>query len=120
MSKKTLVLGASLKEERYSNIAIYRLRKYNIETVAIGLRSGMVDDVRINTDLVPFSDIDTVTMYLGAQNQEEFYDYILELKPKRVIFNPGTENPEFYKKLREKDIEVEVACTLVMLGTKQY
>ncbi|WP_194850861.1 CoA-binding protein [Nonlabens antarcticus] len=120
MSKKTLVLGASLKEERYSNVAIYRLRKYNIETVAIGLRSGIVDDVKIHTELVPFTDIDTVTLYLNAQRQEEYYDYILSLKPGRVIFNPGTENPSFYKMLQDQNIEVEVACTLVMLGTNQY
>ncbi len=120
MSKKTLVLGASLKEQRYSNIAIYRLRKYKIETVAVGLRSGMVDDVKIHTDLVPFNDIDTVTLYLNPQRQVEYYDYILSLKPNRVIFNPGTENPEFYKMLRDQNVEVEVACTLVMLGTNQY
>jgi len=120
MSKKTLVLGASLKAERYSNIAIHRLRKFNIETAAIGLRSGTVDDVQIHTDLVPFTDIDTVTLYLNADRQEEYYEYIVGLKPNRVIFNPGTENPEFYTMLQDKGIEVEVACTLVMLGTNQY
>ena len=120
MSKKTLVLGASLKAERYSNIAIHRLRKYGQYTVAIGLRPGEVDDVKIHTDLVPFTNIDTVTLYLNPQRQEAYYDYILGLKPKRVIFNPGTENPEFYKKLEKNGVEVEVACTLVMLGTGQY
>ncbi len=120
MSKKTLVLGASLKEERYSNVAIHRLRKFNIDTVAIGLRSGVVDDVKIHTDNVPFTDIDTITLYLNPQRQEPYYDYILSLKPSRVIFNPGTENPEFYKLLQDQGIEVEVACTLVMLSTRQY
>jgi len=120
MSKKTLVLGASLKEERYSNIAIHRLRKFNKYTVAIGLRSGMVDDVKIHTDLVPFTNIDTVTLYLNPQRQEPFYEYILSLKPSRVIFNPGTENPEFYAMLEKNNIKVEVACTLVMLSTNQY
>ncbi|KQC34400.1 MULTISPECIES: CoA-binding protein [Nonlabens] len=120
MSKKTLVLGASLKEQRYSNVAIYRLRKFNNDTVAIGLRSGIVDDVKIHTELVPFTDIDTVTLYLNPQRQVPYYDYILSLKPSRVIFNPGTENPEFYQMLENNDIEVEVACTLVMLSTKQY
>jgi predicted CoA-binding protein len=120
MSKKTLVLGASLKADRYSNIAIYRLRKFNIETVAIGLRSGMVNDVKIHTDLVPFTDIHTVTLYLNPQRQEPYYDYIISLNPDRVIFNPGTENPEFYKMLKSQNIEMEVACTLVLLGTNQY
>ena len=120
MSKKTLVLGASLKAERYSNIVIHRLRKYNVETVAIGLRPGTIDDVEIDTDLEPYEDIDTVTLYLNPQRQEPYYDYILSLSPNRVIFNPGTENPTFYKKLQNAGIEVEVACTLVMLGTKQY
>jgi hypothetical protein len=120
MSKKTLVLGASLKAERYSNIAIHRLRKYNIYTVAIGLREGIVDDVKIHKDLVPFQGVDTVTLYLNSERQPEFYDYILSLKPHRVLFNPGTENPEFYKLLSEHKIKSEVACTLVLLGTGQY
>ncbi|SCX87092.1 hypothetical protein SAMN05192588_0020 [Nonlabens sp. Hel1_33_55] len=120
MSKKTLVLGASLKAERYSNIVIHRLRKYNVETVAIGLRPGTIDDVAIDTDLVPYEDVDTVTLYLNPQRQEPYYEYILSLNPNRVIFNPGTENPTFYKKLQNDGVEVEVACTLVMLGTKQY
>lgn len=120
MSKKTLVLGASLKEERYSNIAIRRLRKYDIETLAIGLRDGQVDDVQIHTDLVIFKDIDTVTLYLNPKRQEHYYDYIISLKPKRVIFNPGTENPNFYKKLNDHNIKFEEACTLVLLGTNQY
>ena len=120
MSKKTLVLGASLKEERYSNIAIYRLRKFNIETVAIGMREGLVDDVKIHKELIPFQGINTVTLYLNAQRQPQYYDYIISLKPERVIFNPGTENPEFYQQLSDHNIEHEVACTLVMLGTHQY
>ncbi|GAK76937.1 CoA-binding protein [Nonlabens ulvanivorans] len=120
MSKKTLVLGASLKEERYSNIAIYRLRKFNIETVAIGMRTGMVDDVKIHKELLPFIGVDTVTLYLNAQRQPQYYDYIISLKPQRVIFNPGTENPEFYEKLNQAGIASEVACTLVLLGTGQY
>ena len=82
MSKKTLVLGASLKEERYSNIAIYRLRKFNIETVAIGLREGLVDDVKIHKELIPFQGINTVTLYLNAQRQPQYYDYIISLYEK--------------------------------------
>jgi hypothetical protein len=120
MSNKTLVLGASLKVDRYSNIAIYRLRKFNIDTVAIGMREGMVDDVKIHEELIPFQDIDTVTLYLNPQRQAAYYDYITSLKPRRVLFNPGTENPAFYELLAQHHIESEVACTLVLLGTNQY
>lgn len=120
MSKKTLVLGASLKQERYSNVVIHRLRKNNIYTIAVGLRAGMVDDVKVHTDLVPFQGVDTVTLYIGPERQPEYYDYILSLKPNRVIFNPGTENPTFYKLLATNNIESEVACTLVLLSTGQY
>ncbi|WP_339648633.1 CoA-binding protein [uncultured Salegentibacter sp.] len=120
MEKKTLVLGASLNRSRYSNIAIERLVRYNLPTVAIGLRKGEVAGVKIETEKIPFQDIDTVTLYLGPPRQEEYYDYIVSLNPTRVIFNPGTENPEFYQILRKNNIEVEIACTLVMLGTNQY
>jgi predicted CoA-binding protein len=118
--KKTLVLGASLKPSRYANIAINRLVKYEHEVEAIGLKKGVVAGVEISTDKIPFENINTVTLYLNAKRQEEYYDYIVSLKPSRVIFNPGTENPTFYQLLRKKNIEVEVACTLVLLGTNQY
>ena len=118
MKKKTLVLGASLKPNRYSNIAINRLVSNNQPTVAIGLREGTVNGVTIEKEQVDFKD--TVTLYLGAKHQPEYYEYIVSLNPKRVIFNPGTENPEFYKILKANNIEVDLACTLVMLATNQY
>jgi predicted CoA-binding protein len=120
MEKKTLVLGASLNPARYSNIAIKRLMRYNQPTVAIGLRKGEVEGIKIETEKIPFENIDTVTLYLGPPRQQEYYDYIVSLHPLRVIFNPGTENPELYQILRDENIEVEIACTLVMLGTNQY
>lgn len=120
MSKKTLVVGASLKPNRYSNIAINRLVNNQHEVVAFGLRGGTVAGVEIDTELKSYSDIDTVTLYLNPQRQVEYYDYIISLNPKRVIFNPGTENPEFYKRLDTANIESEVACTLVLLSTNQY
>lgn len=120
MNKQTLVLGASLKSERYSNIAIKKLRNYNHDVKAFGLRVGEVNDVTIDTELMPYKDIDTVTLYLNPKRQEPYYDYIIGLNPKRVIFNPGTENPEFYKLLKQNDIDFEVACTLVLLNTNQY
>ena len=118
--KKTLVIGASLNPARYSNLAINRLVTYKHPVVAIGLKEGEVAGVQISTEKKDFEDIDTVTLYLNPQRQKSYYDYIISLKPKRVIFNPGTENPEFFKILRENSIEVEVACTLVLLGTNQY
>ena len=120
MSKKTLVIGASMNRSRYSNIAINRLTSHKVPTVAIGLRPGEVAGVKIETEKLPFEDIDTVTLYLGPPRQPEYYDYIISLNPDRVIFNPGTENPEFFRLLREKNIEVEVACTLILLSTGQY
>ncbi|MDN3492512.1 CoA-binding protein [Winogradskyella bathintestinalis] len=120
MNKKTLVIGASLKPQRYSNIAIKRLRSYNHEVKGFGLRSGEVEDVTIDTELMSYKDIDTVTLYLNPQRQKPYYEYIIGLKPKRIIFNPGTENPEFYNQLKQNDIDFEVACTLVMLSTGQY
>lgn len=118
--KRTLVVGASLKPERYSNIAIHRLKNYKHEVKAYGLREGEVNGVEIDTELIAYTDIDTVTLYLNPKRQELYYDYIIGLNPKRVIFNPGTENPEFYKILDKNNIAYEVACTLVLLGTGQY
>ena len=120
MKKKTLVLGASLKPERYANMAMHRLVHYGHEVKAIGLRAGEVAGISIATETIPYSDIATVTLYLNAARQVPYYEYILSLKPARVIFNPGTENPEFYKILEENNIKSEVACTLVLLGTNQY
>lgn len=118
--KKTLVLGASLNPGRYSNIAINRLVKYGHTVEAVGLKKGDVAGVDISTEKDNFENIDTVTLYLNPKRQVEYYDYIISLKPKRVIFNPGTENPDFYEMLQQNNIESEVACTLVLLGTNQY
>jgi len=118
--KKTLVLGASLNPGRYSNLAINRLVRYGHTVEAVGLKKGEVAGVEISTEKENFEDIDTVTLYLNPKRQVEYYDYIISLKPQRVIFNPGTENPEFYELLRKNNIEIDVACTLVLLGTNQY
>ena len=118
--KKTLVIGASLNPSRYSNIAINRLVSYRHPVVAIGLRVGELVGVNIVKEKMPFKEIDTVTLYLNAKRQEEYYDYIISLQPNRVIFNPGTENSEFYKILNENNINFEEACTLVLLSTNQY
>lgn len=133
MLKHTLVLGASLKPNRYSHIAIKRLRSYNHPVTAVGLVQGTVGDTEIITfdtafakstlsaaEVAETEEIHTVTLYLNPKRQTQYYDYILSLKPNRVIFNPGTENPELYALLKENDIKYEVACTLVLLATNQY
>lgn len=120
MNKKTLVFGASLKPNRYSNYAIQRLVASNIETIAFGLKRGEISGVKIDTELVSYKNVHTVTLYLNSKKQTAYYDYIISLNPERVIFNPGTENPEFYNILKENNIEFEAACTLVLLATNQY
>lgn len=117
---KTLVFGASLKQSRYSNLAVQRLVENNKETLAYGPREGNISGIEVSTNFDEFQGIHTVSLYLGPKNQPEFYQTIIDLKPKRVIFNPGTENPEFYQLLKENDIQVEEACTLVLLATGQY
>lgn len=118
--KKTLVLGASENPERYSNMAILRLRAKGHPVVAIGRRKGQVQDVAIGTEQVSLDDIDTVTLYLNPDNQKPYYDYILSLHPKRIVFNPGTENPELQQLAEAQGIYAQEACTLVLLGTGQY
>ncbi len=120
MKKKTLVLGASENPSRYSYLAIQRLRAHDHPVVAVGRRNGKVADVPITKDHVPETGIDTVTLYLNPANQVEYYDYILNMNPKRIIFNPGTENEELMRKARENNIQPVTGCTLVMLGTGQY
>lgn len=120
MSKKTLVIGASEKPERYSNKAIKALRKHGHQVVAIAPREGQVDDVAFDTEKKNYSGIDTVTLYLGPQNQPDFYDYVEKMKPRRVIFNPGTENSVFADRLKANGIETEEACTLVLLSIGAY
>lgn len=120
MKDKTLVIGASEKEDRYSNKAIQMLRSHKHEVRAIGAREGKVLDVPIHKEKEIFDDIDTVTLYLNPKRQAAYYDYIISLKPRRVIFNPGTENEEFYKLLQAENIEKDEACTLVLLSTNQY
>jgi len=120
MSKKTLVFGASLKANRYSNFVIQKLVNQGFEVVAFGLKTGEVAGVNIDTQLKSYENIDTVTLYLNPKRQVAYYNYIVSLNPKRVIFNPGTENPEFYKILKTNNIHFEAACTLVLLSTNQY
>lgn len=112
-------MGASPNAARYSYMATQLLRSHQYQVIAFGLKPGKIEDTEI-TQLLPESDIDTVTLYLGPQNQVPYVDYLLKLKPVRVIFNPGTENPELQALLQEHGIQTIEACTLVMLRTGQY
>lgn len=120
IKKKTLVLGASTNVARYSNMAIKKLRRYGHEVVAIGKRSGQVDDVVINTLHPEIDNLDTITLYLNPDNQKPYYNYILQQKPQRIVFNPGTENPELEKLAKENGIHAQEACTLVLLSIGEY
>jgi len=117
---KTLIIGASNNPERYSYLAAEKLLAYGHEIELIGKRPDVVFGKTINTEKKEFEDIDTVTMYISDKFQPEYYEYIVSLNPRRVIFNPGTENPEFEEILIHNDIHVEEACTLVLLGSGQY
>lgn len=120
MSIKTLVIGASTNQERYSYKAIQMLVAYKHPVLAYGLRSGEVAGVTIATELISYTDVHTVTMYINPSRQNDLFDYIISLNPKRVIFNPGTENPEFYQQLTNHGIDFEEACTLVLLRANLY
>ena len=119
-NKKTLVLGASTKPEKYAFKAITMLVEKGQSVLAIGPNAGEVSGIKIYTKAIPLKNIDTVTLYLNVARQRDYYNYIVETKPKRVIFNPGTENPELYQLLQLNNIKVELACTLVLLTTNQY
>ncbi len=118
--KKTLVIGASENPSRYSYMAINSLLRHKHQVVAIGTKAGQVSGIKIETNKVPFDKIDTVTLYINPGIQKEYYDYIIGLNPKRIIFNPGTENHELEKIAQQNGIETEEACTLVLLSTNQY
>ncbi len=122
MSKKTVIIGATTNPSRYAYLAAGMLTEYNYPIVPVGIKQGEVYGEKIlpiyNRPII--QDVDTVTLYIGPQHQPEHYDYILSLKPKRVIFNPGTENDEFEKLLEASGVEALQACTLVMLRSGQY
>ena len=120
MKKKTLVLGASTNPERFAFMAVRKLKYSHVPVVAVGLREGEISGVRIEKPFSKFEEIHTVTLYVGPKNLPAYYDYILGLKPKRVIFNPGTESPAFAETLALSGIEVVYACTLIMISTNQY
>lgn len=120
MKTKTLIIGASKNPERYAYKAAEKLLAHGHEIELLGLRADTVFNKTIDTEPKAYNNIDTVTLYIGAQRQPDYYEYIISLNPRRVIFNPGTENPEFEAKLSAKGIVADRACTLVLLSTGHY
>lgn len=118
--KKTLVLGATPNPARYAYLAVIRLKQYGHEVVPAGIREGQIEGIEIQQGTPAVEGVDTVTLYLNAQRQRDYYDYIFSLKPRRIIFNPGAENPELAKLANERGIETVEGCTLVMLSIGAY
>jgi predicted CoA-binding protein len=114
--KKTLVLGATPDPSRYAFLAVSRLKKYGHQPVPVGVRAGSIEGIEILNGQPEVGGVDTVTLYLNPERQREYYDYIFSLQPKRIIFNPGTENPELIQLAAERGIETVEGCTLVMLS----
>jgi hypothetical protein len=120
MKKKTVVLGASPNPARYAYAAVRSLKNLGHEVVALGIRNGVVEGLPILHGQPAIDGVDTVTLYLNPAHQVAYYDYLLALHPRRIIFNPGSENPELMRLARERGIGVEVGCTLVMLAIGNY
>ena len=119
-SKKTVVIGASPNPSRYAYMAVEKLNNYGHEVIPFGLREGEISGIPIRTDLFPIDDVDTISLYVGPQNQKPYFDFITKLNPNRLILNPGTYNPELIDLLKKNDIEAVEACTLVMLSANTY
>lgn len=115
MTKKTIVLGATPNPARYAYKAIHKLLKFGYSVIPLGIKKGEVGGLKIENNRPDFTDIHTITLYIGPDKQKDYYDYLLSLNPKRIIFNPGTENKEFASKCTQNNIEVVEHCTLIML-----
>lgn len=120
MSKETLVIGASLNPDKYSHKAVLKLLVNGYSVKAIGNKEGSISNVKVQTGTPLFRNINTITLYLNPVNQKPYYRYIIEINPKRVIFNPGTENTELQQLLNENNIKWEEACTLVLLSLNNF
>lgn len=118
--KKTVVLGATPNPARYAYLAVKKLLAHGHEVVPVGIRKGDIEGVPIQNGRPEISAVDTITLYLSPEHQSDYYDYIFSLQPQRLIFNPGTENPELMQLAQKKGVETEVACTLVMLSVGVY
>lgn len=119
-SKKTLIIGASENPERYANMAYHKLIRHGHEVLLLGNKVGTINEHSIQTGTPKFDNVDTITLYLNPKNQENYYNYILSLNPKRIIFNPGTENPVLKSMAEKQGIDTIEACTLVLLSIGQF
>lgn len=117
---KTLVLGASSNPDRYAYKAVEKLIQKGYEVIPLGVKDGELHGQKIMTNPIQWEAIDTVSLYLAPNRQADYKDYLLRLSPRRVIFNPGTENAELEQALQASGIQTEQACTLVLLSTNQY
>ena len=118
--KKTMLIGATPNSARYAYLAAMRLVQYGHELILIGVKNGAVAGVDIQKGMPAVEEVDTITLYLNADRQRAYHDYILSLHPKRIIFNPGAENPELARLATEQGIETVEGCTLVMLSIGAY
>jgi uncharacterized protein len=118
--RRTLVLGATERQDRYANLAILKLRAHGHEVVAVGARAGRVGDVEIQTSIPAGVEIHTVTLYMNPHNQQPWVKAILDLRPVRILFNPGTEHPALAAEAERLGIEPVVGCTLVMLSVGTF
>ena len=119
-TKKTLVLGASVHPERYSNRAVIQLKKKGHEVIAVGNREGEIDGVKIHTEKSFFQSVDTISLYLNPEHQKDWYAYILSIHPRLIIFNPGAENDELSVIAAAHGIQTDESCTLTLLSTGQF
>ena len=119
-TRTTLVIGASENPERYAYKAVTKLQEHGFEVIALGLKPGIIGNIPIQTTFPKETEIDTVTLYVGPERQNAITPEIIALKPRRIIFNPGTENPDFIKQAQDAGIETEIACSLVLLATDSY
>ncbi|MFD2200677.1 CoA-binding protein [Shivajiella indica] len=120
--KKTVILGATENRMRYAYVAAEMFAERDMPFVPVGIKKGQVfgREILDLKEKPAIKDVHTVTLYIGPQNQQDWYDYIISLKPKRIIFNPGTENPELMALAKENGIQVCQACNLVLLSTGQF
>jgi len=120
MKPKVVIIGASPNPNRYSYIATLLCLDKDIAVIPLGVRKGTIGDLEILTEKIPIENVHTVSLYIGEEKQKEWYDYIFSLQPSRIIFNPGTYNPELEKLARERQIECVINCMLTMLHLNQF
>lgn len=117
---KTVVLGASTNSRRYSHRAVLELLNEGHQVVAVGLKKGEINGLKITPEYPSDDSIRTVAMYISEKNQEPYIKAILQNPPERVIFNPGTYNPNFEKELNSAGVETIRSCVLIMLSQSSY